>query len=186
MKKVSTGQNQSQSGKTWVWPIVVVGAILVGVWFFADYTRDDPDAMNGQNAIESLETADTEYFDEEISEAPDTGITAADILDSPKLYDGTQVVLRAEVEEWLSSRSFLLDAQGVVGDNLLVVTDTPTYVFEDPEIFGDNIWEVTGEVDTFSLTVVRDTLDIDLNPDVFTVYEGLPYVRASSVILYEN
>lgn len=153
--------------------IIVLG--LVGYFAF----RGTSDNIPGSNI------SDTEYIDEEISEEPDVGITAEDILDDPEAYDGLEVVLRAEVEEWLNSRAFLLDAQGIVDDSLLVITKDPTYVFEDPELFGDSIWEVQGEVDRFEEVVVTD-LDLDFEPELVSLYEGSPYVVADSIELYED
>lgn len=154
---------------------VLIGLVAVG-------------AVGCSNQVAQLPSAspDTEYIDEEISVAPDTGITADDILNNPELYQGTTVNLRAEVEEWLNSRAIVLDAPGVINDNLLVITEDPTYAFEDPEIFGDSIWEVTGTVERFEIITATDTLDFDLAPDLFTIYEGAPYVRASSVELFED
>lgn len=151
--------------------VVVLGMVGYGLYI----SFSDPTVMR-----------DTEYLDEELTTAPDAAITTDDILSNPSLYDGMTVNLRAEVEDWLSPRAFILDAPGLVDDNLLVITNEPTFIFEDPELFGDSIWEVTGTVNDFELVVARDTLDVDLNPDIFTLYEGRPYIVADSVELYED
>jgi hypothetical protein len=130
--------------------------------------------------------ADVEYVDEEISVAPDTGITADDILNDPDGYDGLTVTIRAEVEQWLTPNAFVLDAPGIAGDNLLVITTNPNYIFEDSEIFGDAIWEVRGTVGHFEVVAAQDTYDLDFEADIFTVYEGAPYIIADSVELYED
>jgi hypothetical protein len=80
-----------------------------------------------------------QYHYDLLSVNPDAGITADDIINNPDLYKGQDVLLRAEVEEWINPRAFILDTPGLVDDNLLVLTREPTLVFEDPEVFGDAI-----------------------------------------------
>lgn len=159
-----------------IWGVVVV--VITGIIGYVVYTgnADDPTTI----------PTDTEYIDEEVNVAPDSGITADDILENPERYEGADVTLRAEVEEWLNPRAFTLDAPGIVQDNLLIVTRDPTYVYEDPELFGDAIWEVQGTVERFQLATVIDTYEADLQADAFALYEGRPFVVADSVILFED
>lgn len=156
----------------------VVAGVLLVIIGYAVYSANADDAS-------SIPT-DTEYIDEEVNVAPDAGVTADDILETPEKYEGTDVTIRAEIEEWLNPRAFVLDAPGVFQDNLLIVTRDPTYVFEDPELFGDAIWEVQGTVERFQLATVIDTYDADLQADAFALYEGRPYIIADSVILFED
>lgn len=138
-----------------------------------------------QNAVTQPSNG-VEYPDEEITTLPDVGITTDDILENPDLYQGQMVQVRAEVEEWLNPRAIVLDAPGIVADNLLVITEDVTTAFEDPEVFGDAIWEVNGTVQRFEYTAAIDTLDLDLKPDLLTTYEGAPYIVADSVTLFED
>lgn len=175
-------------GNTTVWVViaVLIVAIVGVIYMFSTQPTYDEAAMTQSPALVGDEAPnDIEYVDEEISESPDQGTTASDVLSNPEQYEGQRVQLRAEVEEWVASRAFVLDAQGVVADNLLVITDTPQLIFEDPEIFGDAIWEVNGTVDRFQVTVMED-LDLDFDAELVTTYEGKPYIVADSVELFEE
>lgn len=156
--------------------ILVIGAL--GIIVFAGYQY----FFNPEPSIRT----DREFIDEEINESPDSGITVSDILENPEMYEGAEVTVRAEVEEWLNPRAFVLDGQGVVQDNLLIITRDPTYAFEDPELFGDDIWEVTGTVERFTVATAIDTYDVDLQADAFAIYEGKPYLVADTVTLFED
>ncbi len=155
-----------------------VGVLIVGLVGYVVFTQV-PDSPSDT-------ISDTEYVDEEISEIPDTGVTMSDIKENPDLYLGTEVTLRGEVEQWLNPRAILFDTPGVINDKLLVITKEPTYIFEDPEMFGDSIWEVNGTVERFVLATAIDTYDADLKPDLFSIFEGQPFIVADSVTLFED
>lgn len=172
------------------WSVIIL--VVIGLGFLGYSMWDTPIELSGTDAPTAEKSPtpkiipDEEYIDEEIDVAPDTGITTDDILRSPDTYEGVNVNVKAEVEEWINSRAIVLDAPGIVDDNLLVVTREPTYIFEDSEIFGDAIWEVVGTVKRFTFVEARDTLDVDFAPDIFMVYEGKPYIVAESIELYED
>lgn len=177
-------KNNYGNGK--IWTLLVVLLVGIGLLMYFNSYETEP-LPSTSNVIEDQpEATDIEYADEEIDVSPDEGITADDVLENPELYEGSVVNLKAEVEEWINPRAFVLDAPGFINDNLLVITREPTYVFEDPELFGDDIWGVTGTVDRFTFVEVIDSLDADLEADLFTVYEGAPYIIADTVELYED
>ena len=166
--------------KTILWVLVAIVIAVGGVLIFQSYTTPE-DYDDGVTEVN-----DKEYVDEEISETPDVGITADDILENPDLYEGDEVIVRAEVEEWLSPRAFTLDAPGIVNDQLLVITSEPTYVFEDAELFGDDIWQVEGTVDQFIYATTIPDMDLDFDSETVAVYEGKPFIQADSVELFED
>lgn len=172
--QTSSPKTNPRSGTNFVFWAIILVIIGIGAYFLY------------QNRYMSSPVQDAEYVDEELSVNPDQGITSDDILDDPETYEGMTVTVRAEVETWINSRAFALDAPGIVNDNLLVITRDPTYVFEDPETFGDAIWEVRGRVERFTYAQAVDSLDADLSSDLFAVYEGAPYIIADSVELYKD
>ena len=177
---------KSNNKSIWLGLLILLAVVVGFVFFNNQNTSTLEDSPSVSTTPTTIVQPDVEYADEEIDEYPDVGITAADILEEPEFYEGMEVNLKAEVEEWVGPRAFLLDAAGIIDDSLLVITEDPQYIFEDPEIFGDAIWEVQGTVGRFVTIEAADTLDFDLEPDIYGVYEGKPYVLAESVTLFED
>lgn len=172
---------QKQAGQTLLYLIVGVSVVGILLWFLynnnynPNSTPQTLDETSGENQAPEVLDEEMPEIGKELSISPD------EILENPDLYEGMVVTVRGEVEERLSERSFALDALGVVDDNLLVITATSSAAFDDPEVFGDAIWEATGQVEQFNITAVSEMIDMELDPDVFDVYEAKPYIFATVV-----
>lgn len=136
--------------------------------------------------VEFANPTDMEYLDEEVSDSFEVGVTAEDIIDNPEDYYGDEVIVNGEVEQWLGPRAFLLDAEGIINDSLLVITRSPQLIFEDPEIFGDAVWRVDGEVQQLIVREVWTDYDLDLDPQLVVDYETGPYVLADTITQIED
>ncbi len=102
-----------------------------------------------------------------------------EFYDEATTYVGQQVTVSAEVSETLSPDSFAI--AGAV-DPLLIVEDG-----EVPAVDEGQVIQVTGTVqENFSVTGVEEQLGVDLDDELFTDFEGEPYIMATSGEILEQ
>ena len=158
------------------WPIVavlVVAIILVGGFFFFgaqpidDTTQPAPGVGGGP---------------------VEEGVTVSDIIANPNQYVTQTVTLDGEVDRVLTPRMFVLDQEGtLVGDEILVITenqipDEAEGAIANPFNDADKV-TVTGTVSRLVITEVERDLDLDLDPQVEVEFENRPYISASDVTI---
>ena len=105
------------------------------------------------------------------------------ITENPIDFVGQTVEVDGEIEDVFSSRSFLIDAPGLVNDTLLVVTKEPFDIqqMEQKDADIDGKVRINGMVRQFQIVEALDSLDPDLDPNMIAVYEGQPYIEAESI-----
>lgn len=102
-------------------------------------------------------------------------------------YIGKTVTVRGEVEDVYGNRSFTVDEEGILGKDLLVISDKPlpprvTGPEETPLVLKDDTVKVTGTVRRFVATEIERELGIDLDPEIeVEIEENRPVIIAKSV-----
>ncbi len=169
----------------------VIGAIVLLIILAA--VAMSSDSFNTQVTTQEEVTPSTpivDNIDEELSpQASIEGIMSIeDLTENPEQYVGQTVTVRAEVEDWLAPRVFTLDAPGIIGDQLLVITDDPNNVFEDQDVFGDDIWEVEGILyRDLVIDDVTSQYDLDMDQeDMLMDFEDGYYLVADRVEMVED
>lgn len=102
-------------------------------------------------------------------------------------YIGKTVTVRGEVEEVYGNRSFTVDEEGILGKDLLVISNKPlpprvTGPEETPLVLKDDTVKVTGTVRRFVATEIERELGLDLEPQIeVEIEENRPVIIAKSV-----
>lgn len=123
-------------------------------------------AIEGQG-LQAQET-DSNTTIEEISEDEDNAL-------------GEEITVRGEVEEVESGVSFVLQEEGFLeGDEVLVINVSEQVVSEDAE---DLKLQITGELGTLVLADVERDYGLELDPELYVDYETKPVILATSMVL---
>ena len=94
---------------------------------------------------------------------------------------GEEVTVRGEVTELESGVSFVLQEQGFLeGDEVLVINVSEQVVPEDTQ---DLPLQITGELNTLVLADVERDYGLELDPDLYVDYETKPVILATSMVL---
>jgi hypothetical protein len=120
---------------------------------------------------------------------PETGISIADIQDGTSDLTGTTVTVSAVLNEVLADFAFTMaDPVDTDVDPLLVIhspdatdAEDPTVDLEDVDVEGTGI-QVTGVVrQDFDLLAAEDEFGVDYPDEAFAVFDGEPYLVATTV-----
>lgn len=128
---------------------------------------------------EILESSPPAEADETVAPvAPYRGAYNQEFYDDQEIYEGQEVTLSAEVEGIVSPNALVIsDPNNVDLEPLLVVHD-----LDAPDLEEGQVVEVVGTVQTsFDPVTAEENLGVDLEDEMFTDYEGEPYLQASEV-----
>ena len=109
-------------------------------------------------------------------------ISTAEITENIDTYIGQTVSVRNDVVETIGTRGFILDKDSIFnGETILSIdtSETPLAVsnLQTPEII------VSGTVRQLDLNEMAREYSLNLDPNVYSQYEGKPAIIASSVTL---
>ena len=110
------------------------------------------------------------------------GNTTIDEVTEEEVVIGEEVTVRGEVEEVEPGISFVLEEEGFLeGDEVLVLNvsggTVPVLPTEDLEL------QVTGEVGNLILADIERDYGLTLDPDLYVDYENKPVILAQSMVL---
>ena len=110
----------------------------------------------------------------------DSNTTIEDIAEEENINIGEEVSLRGEVEEVESGVSFLIEEEGFLeGDEVLVLNVSEQIIPENAE---DLKLQVTGELGTLVLADVERDYGLDLDPELYVEYESKPVIFANYMV----
>ena len=111
----------------------------------------------------------------------DSNTTIEEIAEDEDNALGEEVTVRGEVEEVEPGISFVLQEEGFLeGDEVLVINVSEQIVPEDAE---DLKLQITGELGTLVLADVERDYGLELDPDLYVDYETKPVILATSMVL---
>lgn len=108
--------------------------------------------------------------------------TIDEISDEENVAVGEEVTVRGEVEEFEPGISFVLEEEGFLeGDEVLVINvsggTVPVLPADDLEL------QVTGEVGNLIIADIERDYGLVLDPDLYVDYENQPVILAQSMVL---
>lgn len=110
----------------------------------------------------------------------DSNLTIEEIAEEENTNVGEEVSVRGEVEEVEPGRSFLIEEDGFLeGDSVLVLNVSEQVI---PENADDLKLQVTGELGTLVLVDVERDYGLDLDPELYTEYESKPVIFATYMV----
>ena len=180
MKYISSEEGQAG---TMILVIAVVGILVVAGIIL----------VSNQGSTAIRDTTDQEFTSEEFIEEQNLegtvdggAVRITDIIANPEQYMNTTVTIQGEIDRVINDRSFVLDQQGTVaGDEILVITQTqisPSIEAEDLNPFtATNIVRLTGTVRQLITNEVEEELGIDLETEIETEFEEKIVIIASNV-----
>ena len=108
--------------------------------------------------------------------------TIDEISEEENVTIGEEVTVRGEVEEVESGVSFVLEEEGFLeGDEVLVINVSGDIVPEAPS--DDLELQVTGEVANLVIADVERDYGLVLDPELYVDYENKPVILAQSMVL---
>ena len=111
----------------------------------------------------------------------DGNTTIEEISEDEDNASGEEVTVRGEVEEVESGVSFVLQKEGFLeGDEVLVINVSEQVVPEDAENLP---LQITGELGTLVLADIERDYGLELDPDLYVDYETKPVILATSMVL---
>ena len=111
----------------------------------------------------------------------DGNTTIEEIAEDEDNALGEEVTVRGKVEEVESGISFVLQEEGFLeGDEVLVINVSEQIVSEDAE---DLKLQITGELGTLVLADVERDYGLELDPDLYVDYETKPVILATYMVL---
>ncbi len=155
-------------------PMIILGVLVIAVL-----------AVSGV-AIYNEQQATSEGFVSGIGGGPEESALISDIIRDPDRYIGRTVTLEGEVDRVISPGIFILDREGtVMGDEILVVTADPLDSQAERDIAhpfrdADKVI-VTGRVEQFIRAEVEDDFGLDLDDEVEVEYENKPMISATDI-----
>ncbi len=118
----------------------------------------------------------------ETTASEEANVTAEEIVEEPTDYVGEEVTIRSEVEETVDESSFLVADDEYFDGEAILIINASSEPFVIPDV-GDTQVQITGRVETFSMTTVADEYSITLSPELFEQYEEKPVIIAQSLAL---
>ncbi len=168
--------------------LLASGLTLSGAGVFATGEHEDSSAEQKQQTERTQQQKAT-------GEKQDTGFTISEINDNPNKYIGQTVTVSGKLEEAYGSKAFVLDGQGsIFNDEMLVVTKKATpdvqketegesWYEEIESWFKDkgNVFQVTGTVHRFVEVEIEREIDWDLQPEIEAEFKNKLVLIADSV-----
>lgn len=166
--------------------LAVAGLALAGCGNGEDEAGTEVDDITGG---EVAETPPVEQVPPAEGEVPQPGATPyggaynQQFADDQTVYEGQEVTLSAEVVEVVSDNALEIgDPDDITLDPLLVMHDLGATGLEP-----DQVVEVVGTVMTdFDPATAGEELGVELEEEVYTDYEGDPWLHATEVTLSEE
>jgi hypothetical protein len=156
----------------WFWSLVIIGILILAVVLFAQGPNDtgrtmSPDAGAGGAAAMGAQA------------------TVEEVTSNPQQYLGSVVTVSGNLEEVISPTAIRLSSGGILGigeDDILVLGQEafPPGVSERRQELS---LQVTGPVQIFNRIEFEQDWGVDLDDELFTVYEGRPYIVAQSLAM---
>lgn len=111
----------------------------------------------------------------------DSNTTIEEISEDEDNASGEEVTVRGEVEEVEPGISFVLQEEGFLeGDEVLVINVSEQVITEDAENLK---LQITGELGTLVLADIERDYGLELDPDLYVDYETKPVILATSMVL---
>lgn len=114
--------------------------------------------------------------------AESDNVTTEELADDTNSYVGEEVTVRADVEEVVDETAFVMESEGFLNNERILVINASSEPFLIPDV-GDSQVQVTGEVETFSMATAAEEYNLTLDPDLYGEYESQPVIIASSLAL---
>ncbi len=114
--------------------------------------------------------------------AESANVTTEELADDTNSYVGEEVTVRADVEEVVDETAFVMESEGFLNNERILVINASSEPFLIPDV-GDSQVQVTGEVETFSMATAAEEYNLTLDPDLYGEYESQPVIIASSLAL---
>ncbi|MFZ1720917.1 MAG: hypothetical protein WAU07_00235, partial [Microgenomates group bacterium] len=128
--------------------------------------------------IDSLETEDT--------------VPVQDVVDSPQVYDDREIIVRGQIDKWITKRLFYLEVNDltIVEKGLLVYSDTeyapPQNAEEDELSLGSTpVVEIKGTLKDYSDDELRTLFDSEIDESEFDLYDNMPVLFMTSLTIIE-
>jgi len=105
------------------------------------------------------------------------------ITENPTDFVGQTVNVEGKVDNVYTSRTFVINAPGLVNDEMLVIVKNPYDMkqMQQQDEMLDGKVKVTGVVKQFQAVEAMNSLDRDLDLNSVNTYEGQPYIYADSI-----
>jgi hypothetical protein len=167
--------------------LAVAGLALAGCGGGEDEAGTEVDDITGGEVQETAPAEETPAPEETPPAAGETTLPGAtpyggaynqDFADDQAVYEGQEVTLSAEIVEVVSDNALEIGDPGDINlEPLLVMHDLGATGLEP-----DQTVEVVGTVMTsFELATVEEELGVELEDEVYTDYEGDPWLHATEV-----
>lgn len=118
-------------------------------------------------------------------EVMDEGVTISEVATDPAVYEGLDITLEGQIIDWVSKRAFIIGSPGIIKEQVLVVSDNE---FPNPEKMNGNVLALGDRVNVEVYGVVgvydeqyREEFTPERENSGFTIYEGDPFLKATSV-----
>lgn len=143
-----------------------------------DDTGTEVDDITGGEVTETPAAEETPAPEGTQTRLPFYGAYDREFTDDRAVHEGQEVTLTAEIVEVVSGNALEIGDPGdITLDPLLVMHDLGATGLEQ-----DQAVEVVGTVMTdFDLTTAEEELGVDLEDELYTDYEGDPWLRATEV-----
>ncbi len=114
--------------------------------------------------------------------AESNNVTTEKLTDEPNSYVGQEVTVRANVEEKVDETAFVMESDGFLNNEKVLVINASSEPFLIPDV-GDSQVQVTGKVETFSMATAAKDYNLTLDADRYGEYENKPVIIANSLAL---
>jgi hypothetical protein len=174
-------RKQHTTRKAAVSVLAVAGLALAGCGNGEDEAGTEVDDITGGEVQETPPAEETPPAAGETAlpgATPYGGAYNQDFADDQAVYEGQEVTLSAEIVEVVSDNALEIGDPGDINlDPLLVMHDLGATGLEP-----DQTVEVVGTVMTsFEVATVEEELGVELEDEVYTDYEGDPWLHATEV-----
>jgi hypothetical protein len=170
----SGGDRKAGGGAMLFWSLVILAILILAFVLFASGAQavDTGSGMRPQGGTGGAAAVGTEATIEEVTE-------------NPQQYEGNNVTVTGNLEEVVSPTAIRITSGGFLGigqDDILVIGQQafPPGVSERREELS---LQVTGPVQLFNRVEFENDWGINLDDELFTVYEGRPVIVAQSLAM---
>ncbi|MFE7629422.1 hypothetical protein [Kocuria sp. NPDC057446] len=143
-----------------------------------DEAGTEVDDITGGEVAETPDAEETPAAEGTPTRMPFYGAYDREFTDDQAVHEGQEVTLTAEIVEIVSGNALEIgDPDDITLDPLLVLHDLGATGLEQ-----DQAVEVVGTVmASFELATAEEELGVDLEDELYTDYEGDPWLRATEV-----